>query len=181
MSAVKPSALVVGALPVACAECPWRLSNQGTPHPHGFYAAANLRRLWNGLRTGEAPGMTCHRMTEWPGYEDTEGRDAHECRGSLILLVREVMRFQAITIAVEAETHAGVKLPRGEGLRRYRAAAPRGLTRGALAEIVWRFVVGGSPLARAIQCDSRQLDDPDVGYPPLGVWDPAITAASQRR
>jgi hypothetical protein len=171
---------LVEAAPRACAHCPWRLSNQGQPHPHGFYSKRNLARLWAGLRSGNAPGMTCHPtdplMAEFEGYEETADREETlECRGSIILMTREVMRFQAICHQVE----------RGEleqnALREYRAAAPLGLQRAGLAEIVSRFLLGGTPLARAVQCDSNQVNDPEVGYPPLGEWDPGILDEAMRR
>lgn len=172
--------------PRACAACPWRLSNQGTPHPHGFYSTANLRRLWNGLRLGNAPGMTCHptdpRMAEFEGYEKTAEREqAHECAGSIVLLVREAQRLQAFCLDVEDEEAAGVALRAGEALRRYRAAVRSPLSRGVLADVVWRFLAGGTPIARslgAVTPDS--VNDPDVGYPAgLGDWDPAILARAQ--
>jgi hypothetical protein len=123
--------------------------------------------------------MTCHptdpEMAEFEGYEETAEREKTlECRGSLILMVREVMRFQAIVHKVETgdlEHNA---------LREYRAAAPMGLRREALAELVARFVFGGT-LARAIQCDSNQLNDPEIGYPPLGEWDPAVLKEAMPR
>lgn len=43
-----------------CESCPWLVKNHGKLHPAGWYKIANLRRLWNGLRTGKAPGMICH-------------------------------------------------------------------------------------------------------------------------
>jgi hypothetical protein len=161
------------AAPQACAHCPWRLANQGTPHPHGFYTKRNLARLWAGLRSGEAPGMTCHptdpRMAEFEGYEENAERDVTlECRGAIVLVVREVMRFQAICHQVEAGDLAG------PALRAYRQQAPKGLTRDGLAEAVSRFLLGATPLAREIQCDSRQVNDEAIGYPPLGEWDPSI-------
>lgn len=172
---------VRSANPRPCSVCPWRLSNQGQPHPHGFYTKRNLARLWKGLRTAEAPGMTCHptdaRMAEFEGYEATAAREAAcECRGAIVLVVREVVRFQAICHEVEDGL-----LPGTDALREYRRRAPRGLTRGGLAEVVSRFLFGGTPLARSIQADSEQIDDPEVGYPPLGEWDPRITLTARPR
>lgn len=170
---------LVGPLPRACSHCPWRLSNQGTPHPHGFYRAANLRRLWTGLRTGQAPGMTCHptdpRMVEWEGYEDTADREVtNECAGATALVLREVMRFQALTFEVDAEKDAGARTQHGEALRRYKAAQPRGLTKAALADAVWRYLTG-----KAIP-SAQLVNDPTVGYAPLGVWDPEILRRASR-
>lgn len=168
------AAPVAPSLPRACAQCPWRLANQGQRHPHGFYTAANLRRLWTGLRTGEAPGMTCHptdsRMADFAGYEETAARElAHECTGAVTLVAREVMRFQAICFALDSGALEGTN-----ALKEYRRQAPKGLTRAGLAEVVARFLFGDSPLTRAIRVDVRAINDEAVGYPPLGEWDPKI-------
>lgn len=168
-------AKLIEAAPRACALCPWRLSNAGTRHPHGFYSKRNLARLWAGLRSANAPGMTCHptdpRMAEFEGYERTAGAaETRECAGAIVLLVRELMRFQAITLDPDREETA---------LRAYRREQPRGLTQDGLAAVVWRFVAGGTPLARAIHADSRLVNDPDVGYAVLGEWDPEVLARAQ--
>lgn len=177
---------IQGALPRPCSACPWRLSNQGQPHPHDFYTAANLRRLWQGLRSGDAPGMTCHptdaRMAEFEGYEDTADRDeAHECQGALVLVMREVMRFQAITIAVDIEKEQGATLRRDEALRRYRAESPKGLTREGLGEWVWALMMQGTPLSRRITTTPAALLDAEVGYAPLGSFGEDVLAAAQPR
>lgn len=169
-------AKLVANAPRACALCPWRISNQGTPHPHGFYTVRNLDRLWNGLRTADAPGMTCHptdpRMAEFSGYEATaEREETRECAGAIVLVVRELMRFQAICLADP---------DRKDALLAYRREQPKGLGRRAMADLVWRFIAGGTPVARAIQADSRLVNDPDVGYPKrLGEWDPEILVRAQ--
>lgn len=161
---------LVAANPRPCSACPWRLSNQGRKDdPHGFYTKANLKRLWDGLRSGEAPGMTCHptdpEMAVYAGYEATADRPATaECAGSIVLLAREFKAFEALTREVDAEEAAGVKLRRGEALRRYRRARPRGMTREGLAELVFRIAVvmpGAVPIPRVV------ADDSDIGYPPL--------------
>lgn len=172
-----PIKMLEGPLPRACSACPWRISNQGQAHPHGFYSAANLRRLWNGLRTGEAPGMTCHptdpRMEEFEGYEATAKIEVtHQCAGSLVVVQRELIRFQAITKDVEREKAAGTKLRRDEALRRYRiASAPSGCNRGGLAEWVWRLVIGE---LKGITLEA--LNDPDIGTPFVPAWDPYLVA-----
>lgn len=43
-----------------CETCPWLTKNHGKPHPAGWYKIANIKRIWNGLRTGKAPGVVCH-------------------------------------------------------------------------------------------------------------------------
>lgn len=159
MATAEPVLKIDGASPRACSACPWRLSNQGRPvDPHGFYTKANLKRLWDGLRTGEAPGMTCHptdpRMAEWEGYEGTAARDETKvCTGHLLLLMREMRRFEKSVHEVEAEAAAGVKLRRGEAVRRYRRGRPAALTLEGLASLAWRLALrmpGDPDLPRAI-------------------------------
>ena len=165
----------VPTLPQACAQCPWRLSNQGTPHPHGFYDKGNIKRLWDGLRTGEAPGMSCHptdsRMAEYEGYEQTAEREQmYRCTGSMVMVARELARFQAHTRDVDQETEAGAKLPRGEALKRYRAEAGRhGMTRDGLGELVWQWATGSFKFP-----DVAAINDRDLGHHLILVWDPMI-------
>lgn len=78
-----------------CATCPWRKKLQGTPHPAGWYRLANLRRLWNGLRTGNAPGMICHASDpDSTDYGSTRPVPAEskprECAGAIQLIYTEV-------------------------------------------------------------------------------------------
>ena len=85
--------------PVACSACPWRKANLGKPHPHGWYQQANLDRLWNGLRTGEAPGMTCHptdanNLVPEGHKAAPEDGTKLECTGSLVLIQRELRVFE---------------------------------------------------------------------------------------
>jgi hypothetical protein len=78
-----------------CATCPWRKKLQGTKHPAGWYKLANIKRLWNGIRTGNAPGMVCHASD--PGSVDygstkvvPEGTEKRECAGALQLIFTEI-------------------------------------------------------------------------------------------
>lgn len=158
------------ACPKPCAQCPWRLSNQGQRHPHGFYTKTNLRRLWTGLRDGER--MTCHptdpEMAEFEGYEGTAERHVtHECAGSLILVQREMMRAQAAMAEADAE---GMR----DGLKRYRKLSPRGLTRDGIQVHFWNAMVtmpGGLKVAKP------NLGDETIGYEPLAPWSPDEPAA----
>lgn len=83
----------------ACATCPWRKSNLGKPHPNKWYTLANLRRLWNGLRWGKAPGMTCHGTdprTDVRGERPVENwTKVKECAGALLLVTREIKHLEA--------------------------------------------------------------------------------------
>lgn len=73
----------------ACKACPWLTKNHRKPHPEGYYTDANRRRLWSGLRTGEAPGMTCH-PTDPQNQPVKESVATHECTGALVLMAREL-------------------------------------------------------------------------------------------
>lgn len=154
----------------ACAVCPWRLANQGQSHPHGFYAKSNLRRLWTGLKDGER--MTCHprdpRMAEFEGYEKTAASTATpECAGALTLIQRELAKFAHIANGVERERGA----PAGEALRRYRRTSPAAMTRAGLAAHAAAAMFASNPLTG--QAAPRvALVNAEVGYPPLGDFDP---------
>lgn len=78
-----------------CATCPWRKCNHGKPHPAGWYKLANLKRLWNGLRTGNAPGMVCHstdtRSVEYGSTKAVpECARTTECGGAIFLVIQHV-------------------------------------------------------------------------------------------
>lgn len=114
MSAVRREGAVRGSEPAAreaaqspCVGCPWLTANHGRkPDPDGWYTAANLKRLWAGLRTGEAPGMSCHptdpRNPVSPAQAAAGGKAApehsvmRECAGSVIVQQREMQRFQNV-------------------------------------------------------------------------------------
>jgi hypothetical protein len=145
-----------------CKHCPWRLSNQGKRHQHGFYTKANLRRLWNGLRRGER--MTCHptdpAMAEFEGYEGTAERHVtHECAGAQILVQREIDRAQRC-----------IPEGGGDGYRPYRAKHPMGLLRGGLLEHISTHIFAGTFLG-GLRPTKVNLNEKDVGYEPLGTWE----------
>ena len=84
-----------------CASCPWLKSNHGKPHPAKWYSLANLRRLWNGLRTAKAPGMVCHSTDpESADYGSTvkvkETSEKKECVGAVILIIKHCNEMQAV-------------------------------------------------------------------------------------
>lgn len=77
-----------------CNTCPWVKANQGKRHAASWYSMKNLRRLWNGLRTGKAPGMICHSTDP---MNQTYGGDApvvsgheSECGGAVVLIIRNM-------------------------------------------------------------------------------------------
>lgn len=135
----------------ACSACPWRRSNQGKPHPDGWYTKKNLTRLWAGLRSADAPGMSCHPTdSDNPVPEGhatvPEGVEKRECAGSLLIVQRELKRFEADP----------------EGYTKGRRT--RKLTRAGLA--YWglsRAVFGGTPLGGLAM--TAIDEDPDVGVP----------------
>jgi hypothetical protein len=154
-----------------CAVCPWRLANQGTPHPHGFYTKTNLRRLWTGLKAGER--MTCHprdpRMAEFEGYEKTAAsQSTPECAGALVLIQRELAKFSHLAKTVDAEDDDARP---GEALRRYRRTSPAAMTREGLGEHLFALAMPTNPLT-GLHAPAVHLADPEVGYAPLGDFEP---------
>lgn len=151
---------VAPANPTPCSACPWRLANQGKPHPHKFYSPANLARLWRQLRNGER--MSCHptdpRMAEFEGYESCSAREqTNECAGALILQQREAMAFQEI-----AKT-----APKGKGLAIYRRERRNGLTRIGLISVIERGLIawpGQVPMRRDLD-----LGDVEIGYRKIAI------------
>ncbi len=82
-----------------CANCPWLVTNHGRRHPNGWFRASNRRRLWAGLRTGEAPGMTCHPTDPNNPVPDGHPKpsgdtEVRECAGALALLQLELRRLE---------------------------------------------------------------------------------------
>lgn len=150
--------------PVACKACPWRLANQGKRHPDGWYTKRNLARLWAGLRRGG--NMSCHPTDPRnPVSDQAQARGYHpapdhaevrECVGSLVLRQREVTLLD--------RDHKGDPA-------RYRAARPRGLTRDGIASVIERLLFGGTIIGGA-PMPLPDLNDPDIGYGPLGNWTP---------
>lgn len=147
-----------------CVHCPWRAANQGKPHPDGWYAKANLRRLWARLRRGA--DMTCHPTDpDNPVPDGTRpapaGATTLECAGSLILKQREFMRFQRL-----AQDHPGEADP----FRLYRQQHPRGLTRDGLLAVAERAMFGGTPLAGSVEMTRPDLNEPGISAPGVADW-----------
>jgi hypothetical protein len=143
-----------------CASCPWRRSNQDKHHPHGWYTKANLRRLWNGLRTGKAPGMTCHPTDD--RIELPEGAKAvpagievRECAGAILLVIRELRKLEAAAGSGETQ------------VQNYFRSTERGFTRRGLKYWVARAIFGGTPLALAIPnvSEDSEIHRPDLLRP----------------
>lgn len=153
------------AAPHPCGACPWRTENQGKRHQHGFYTKKNLRRLWAGLRRGEA--MTCHptdpRMAEFDGYEKcADASKTKECTGSIILVQRELQRAADICERPEVET---------DGFKVYRREHPKGLTIDGIMENISRTLYGGVPLIGGRPMARPDLNEPGIGHPDLEPWE----------
>lgn len=83
-----------------CETCPWLKKNQGKKHKAGWYKLSNLKRLWNGLRTGKAPGMICHSTD--PSSKEYGGSDKIKpdskptpCAGAILALGKHVNEMNA--------------------------------------------------------------------------------------
>jgi len=145
------------ANPKACSSCPWRIKNQGTPHPDGWYKPSNLARLWQRLRRGES--MSCHKtdpnnpvpkgQTPVP-----DGTTIHECSGALIVQQREFMNFQLVAKTAPGKT----------ALKVYKQQHPNGMTREGMLVMLERAMFGGTALG-GMKMSSLDLGDEGVGYP----------------
>lgn len=151
--------------PVACQACPWRLENQGKPHPDGWYRPANLRRLWQGMRRGA--DMSCHPTdptnpvsvdAQAVGYRPAPGHSkVRECVGAHVVKQREFMRWH--------DDYGG-------NISAYRKAHPNGLMRTGLLALAERYVFGGVPMIGGRPLPKPNLNDPDIGYDKLPAWEP---------
>ncbi len=122
-----------------CETCPWLRKNHGLKHPAKWYTKGNIKRLWNGLRTANAPGMVCHSTD--PDNADYGGKGnvrpdfrKQECAGALILVIQNVNAVSA-----------GLPQPNQPPL-----------TKAGLAHYVSRYLFGGLPAVE---------DRKDVGLP----------------
>ena len=141
-----------------CAQCPWRISNQGKRHAFGFYTKANLTRLWNQLRGGGKP-QSCH-LTD-PSHPDhvavgaRADAKAKECPGSVIVVLREV-RLMANADGLIDDA----------GLAKYRATQCRGLTKqGILYWVIQRMQMAGVPFFGGTALPDVDQDDLEIGRP----------------
>lgn len=121
--------------PQPCATCPWLKDNHGVRTAAKWYTKPNLKRLWNGLRTGAAPGMICHATDPAsvfygatkavaPGHE-------RECIGANTLLQREVRILE-----------------RTPKFQDYRKSRPFGLTKRGLMMLIERTLMQNTPFGR---------------------------------
>jgi hypothetical protein len=149
-----------------CVHCPWRLSNQGKPHPDGWYTRGNLARLWSGLRHGEAmschptdPGNVVSEAAQAAGYRPAPpGTEPQECRGAVILQQREMH------LLCDDGAYAN-------NVKAYRKGRPAGLLRDGISVIAARLVFGGVPFLGGRKMARPNLNHPDVGYHRL-PWEP---------
>lgn len=154
MNDTKPRT-VARCAPRACAHCPWRASNQGKRHPGHWYTLTNLRRLWTGLRTGEATGMTCHPTDPNNPVPDgcpsaPEGTETRECTGALLLVTRELKLVEKLGVPAYLKQRGRVGLSRD----------------GLLHWAVGRCQLGGTIMGTGASIPVIE-EDPDVQYGPL--------------
>ncbi len=142
----------------ACAQCPWRLENQGKRHFGSFYSKVNLKRLWNQIRRGGGV-QSCH-LTD-PQHPDhilagaKPGAEPKECPGSVIVVSRELRRI--------ADKDGVLDNP---GLKKYLKERKKfGLTRTGLQYwIMSRIQLGGVPFVGGPKIPDVK-DDPEIGLP----------------
>jgi hypothetical protein len=121
-----------------CDTCPWLLKNQGKRHKAGWFTVKNLRRLWAGLRSGNATGMVCHASD--PNNKDYGGdaniKPGHEaqCGGSVVLLIKNLN-------ALEAKEPQPITPP---------------LTRGGIAVCLNKILFGGGA---SVDTGKHSIDD----------------------
>lgn len=144
-----------------CVGCPWLIKNHGRRTADGWYTKANLLRLWGGIRTGEAPGMTCHptdpdnpvsEAGSAQGLKSApEGAVTRECAGSIIIQQRELDLYQ-----------------RADGdFSAYRKGRSRAMTREALFHFGMRMVVRW-PGEIPVRSDHNMAEP--VGVPNILPW-----------
>jgi len=143
---------------VVCAQCPWRLSNQGKPHQNGFYTKKNLKRLWNQIRGGGG-AQSCH-LTD-PRHPDhiaagcPKNAAVQECPGSVILIMRELERM--------ADKKGVVS---DASLERYLKTRRLGLKRlGILYWVVQRIQLAGVPIVGGAKLPDVDVADREIGLP----------------
>lgn len=154
----------------ACGQCPWRKRNQGTKHPGGWYGAANLKRLWSGLRAGER--MTCHPTDPDNDIESCgchepppPGTPTRECAGALVLVQREMTRVQ--DHVADCDTPAAARA----AFREYRREHPTGLTLdGYLRHAIDMTFAEVPMLGGGLKVATPDLNDESVGYARLVPW-----------
>jgi hypothetical protein len=127
-----------------CATCPFLAENRGKSHANGWYTLTNLRRLWNGLRTGRAPGMVCHstdpKNVNYGGDKPVTPGHERECVAANTLIQRELNTLATYTL-----------------FKDYRRDHPDGLTRPGLGFWLERITFGSirRPIEIADPNDTR--------------------------
>ncbi len=110
-----------------CETCPFLIKNHRKKHAAKWYAVGNLRRLWNGIRTGRAPGMICHSSDPDSASYGGSGniRPGHEadCAGALLLVLANMN-------AISADRPQPFQPP---------------LTKPKIADVLWLYLTGSLP------------------------------------
>lgn len=150
----------MSAIERPCAHCPWRTTNQGKRTPWGFYTAANLRRLWNQIRSG-GRAQSCHPTD--PSHPDHRaagakpGSKPRECPGSVIIVMREIRAMANAERVVTPESMTAYSKRRKGGLKR-----PHGITYW----LIERMQMGGVPFFGGEKLPNIDINDPEVSLPP---------------
>jgi hypothetical protein len=135
-------------LPI-CSTCPWLKVNQGKRHKNSWYSLKNLRRLWAGLRSGNAPGMVCHSSDpdniNYGGDKTIKEGVRRECGGAILLVCLHL--------------NEGSKLDKEQYRRKY----PLGLTTRGWAYWLERYLFGQLP---AVEDRSSEVKIPFEGANP---------------
>lgn len=144
-----------------CAQCPWRLENQGKDHPYDFYTEENLKRLWDQVRNG-GKMQSCH-LTD-PSHPDhlavgtKPDAKIQECPGSVILIMREFAKMADAEGTIDDDT-----------VLRYikeRSETQGGLTKdGIFYWVVQRLTWGGKPFLGGPVLPEVDDEDPEIGLP----------------
>lgn len=116
-----------------CETCPWLTKNQGRKHKAGWYTKSNLKRLWNGLRSGACPGIVCHstdadRMDYGADKPVPEGTEKRPCAGALLVVYTHMNQISKLSPSD------------------YKALHPLPLKRPAIAHWVQRYLFGNLPV-----------------------------------
>lgn len=85
-----------------CETCPWLTKNHGRKHHAGWYTKANLKRLWNGLRSGDCHGIVCHstdpnRVLYGGVTPVAPGTEKQPCAGALLVIFKHMNEIAKTT------------------------------------------------------------------------------------
>lgn len=123
-----------------CETCPWLTKNHGRKHHAGWYTKANLKRLWNGLRSGDCPGVVCHstdpaRVLYGGVTPVSPGTEKRQCAGALLVIFKHMNEISKSKPWV------------------YKANHPLPMKRSGIAHWVQRYLFGNLPVVEDRSAD----------------------------